>query len=325
MSAVNPSETSVGVVPQRIDALLAMAYFWGAEPAGVRSQVQLNHAEQTAWERRVLQITQLASPERKRWMEMVLRLPRHTDSDEELAAQVEPIHPSRWLPLLKNESLVLQAGVLRLLPADVADSLRRALGQAQDKEDAETALPIDPGLRRFLLQPLLRRFIQLTDVPQSTELDHLSRAQLPQFLRERGRREIAIACRGIAELETLSAFLRRFAATDATAIGQQLQGLRWLSPERVEVAQMILQSFMGGRFDASLLINQVGLDVLAIALLDSPRIRAQFTLQKLGPQTADFLSQRIAFWQTSPSAMLARKTVAETDELAVQMRLAATK
>src|SRR5262249_44580819 len=146
----------------------------------------------------------------------------------------EPVAVALGVPLIN-----LEANTARL------NAIRPVLSGALSGGASGAARMRDDHLRRHIEQDtavavvrrrFLSRFVTLHSLDTVTHLDLLSGRALAQLVRLLGVRETAVACRSVEAVETISSFLRRFAAEDACAIATHMAALTEVTPQRLGFA-----------------------------------------------------------------------------------------
>jgi hypothetical protein len=172
----------------------------------------------------------------------------------------------------------------------------------------------------------LSNFVSLTDLSGPTPLDLLSGAELARLIRLAGTRETAVACRGIANVEAVGSFLRRFAVEDARAIAAHITTLTDIEPRRVAFAERIVHEALSGEPEVSAMLIRAGLQVLAVTLAGGGEARLRYTAQKLPVEVARWLyrmAEAAGAGEAAPDAerrALMRLVARETEALAARLR-----
>ncbi len=129
--------------------------------------------------------------------------------------------------------------------------------------------PTVTKLADFVRRAFFAQFVSTTALNNPTPLDLLSGVELARLIRLLGVRETAIACKGIAAVETVTAFLKRFSAEDAHAIVFHLAALKTVKPERIAFAETVARKAISQDSEvASTMLDRVGLALLAIVAGD---------------------------------------------------------
>ncbi|MFN0121537.1 MAG: hypothetical protein ACKV2V_13675 [Blastocatellia bacterium] len=211
------------------------------------------------------------------------------------------IHPARIAAALGDEPAGMRVALLRMLPEAMAAGVAAVTGLRWPLAGGRVARH-DARLRACMRRHVMRPFVLLRDLTDVTPLDCLSGEELVRLTRLLGIREIALACRGIPDVESLSAFLGRFTESLALEIGRQIGRLVTVEPARVEFAQHLLATLLREGVDHAALIDGAGMALLAIALNDSPPAHVRLTMQKLAPGLAQTLGGLIHVWRNPPGA-----------------------
>jgi hypothetical protein len=123
-----------------------------------------------------------------------------------------------------------------------------------------------------------------------TPLEFFSGAELARLVRLLGVRETALACRGIAAVEAVAAFLKRFAPEDARAIAAHLRTLTSVEPRRVAFAGQHVHEALRAEPDPGAMLDRVGLRLLSTALSGrARRTSLLYAAQKLPVEAARWL------------------------------------
>src|SRR5215471_3743276 len=231
----------------------------------------------------------LGSDERMRWTIGVLSQSRTALNHYGLYLD-EKIHPSHLADTLRDEPTRIQEIVLRHLP----DQLARAVASGLDcdarlvgTDDAvDHCLPI-ADIIAVIHRAFVSNFVCRDQLAKTSDFDSLSPTGLLRLIRLLGIREIAIACRGISTVETLTAFLRRFPGEDCRAIATQISSLPSIDRMRVMLAesrvQRALATLRPAELDADggILLDRIGLSLVQRALRQRGADALRYTMQKL--------------------------------------------
>lgn len=309
---MNLAEPKLSESSERIDLLLALAFTFSRKES--RAAAERTFEEESAEDRKEeqsesnpldllseMQITDrrlvenraawllaLDEQEQTEWALRTLARARHTSS-EESARVNENIHPSHIIEALRREPVRIQMLLLRHLP----DSLRKPAGDALGiaKDYYATAIekfgnhPV-AKIETVAVRAFLSNFVSAEQVIDPTPLDHLSGIELARLARLIGARETALACRSIAAVETLSSFLRRFPAEDSHAIAAFISALTNVEPERVSRAAAIVRSAMDAGAEPAVMLDRIGISMIACALRNRSKEARLFIMQKLPLEAA---------------------------------------
>jgi hypothetical protein len=300
---------------ERIEVLLALADVFAAGGASTHAAAPAPREEllsafdddtRHAIRRRGEWLDRLAPEKRRDWL-------RHTLSRARPQTRAAPpldehLHHSHVTEALRGEPERVRRLVVAHLPPALAADCARALGlgdapargvartegkagqtevEAKPTEvEARTAPEVVAVVRRVFLS----HFITLADVERPTPLDLFSGAELARLVRLLGVRETALACRGIAAVEAVAAFLKRFAPEDARAIAAHLRTLTSVEPRRVASAGQHVQEALRAEPDPGAMLDRVGLRLLATALAGRAlRTSLLYAAQKLPVEAARWL------------------------------------
>jgi hypothetical protein len=236
----------------------------------------------------------------------------------------EHIHPSHIIEALRAEPARVRLLILNHLPPALAASAVAALEGAAGREFLQSPVAwetppleiIDLVRRKFL-----SRFVMLGELGQPTALDLLTGVELARLVRLLGVRETAIACRGIMQMETMTAFLRRFAAEDARAITARIALLRDVTALRVRHAEEIVHDALESEAEPGAMLNRAGLRLLSITLAGEREARLRYSAQKLPVEVARALCETaFAERKINDTGERQRLIAAETEALAANLR-----
>lgn len=286
--------------PERISTLLALALAFGDEAAGENVAdgaapapfsaaealavfASLPPAERAALEARGARHAALPEGERARWIARALNRGR-----QEHARLDEHIHPSHVAAALNLEPPHVQRFVLRHLPPALAAAAAAMIGVRFPPEETGGAAPIRPAPEsaRVVRRAFLKNFVTFDALDDPRPLDHLSGIELRRLIRLLGVREVAVACRGVAAVETIAAFLRRFEAEDARAIASHIASLTDLDADRVALAGRLVRHMIDLEIDSGALLFRTGMRVLAAGADWRDERRLRYTAQKLPVEVA---------------------------------------
>jgi hypothetical protein len=300
---------------ERIEVLLALADVFAAggppSPEAHASREELLSAfdddTRHAVRRRGEWLDRLAPEKRRDWL-------RHTLARARPQTRAAPpldehLHHSHVTEALRGEPERVRRLVVAHLPRPLAADCARALGlndappppvgartPGATKPTEVEAQPTEAGTRpapevvAVVRRVFLSHFITLADVERPTPLDFFSGAELARLVRLLGVRETALACRGIAAVEAVAAFLKRFAPEDARAIAAHLRTLTEVEPRRVAFAGQHLHEALRAEPDPGAMLDRVGLRLLATALsARARRASLLYAAQKLPVEAARWL------------------------------------
>ena len=308
-------------------------------------------AERDAASRRLKWYERLGPEERARWLWHTLRRAR---AREKHARLDEHVHPSHLVTALRAEPARVQSLILEHLPPALSAACAAALGhdpggiavhgpqaggtsrasrsvvvnnyapqpatQAANARNAAASSQVDAGVMEVVRRAFLSRFAALSELRDPAPLDTLSAAELARLVRLLGVRETAIACRGIANVEAVTAFLRRFPAEDARAVATQIAALTDVEPARIVFAESLVHEALQREPEPGAMLDRVGLELLAITLAGHPAPRLRYTAQKFPPEVADELRDKVAAHRGRATGDMHRRASAETEALAATFR-----
>jgi len=266
----------------------------------LRRFARLSPADQTRWLASPLGRIRASAPEKNRRFE-------------------KDIHPSQIIDALGHESPRIQSLIVDLLPSSQAEPVAKGLGLSLAAEASSSSSTPQPSVTKFadfVFRAFFAQFVSTTSLNKPTPLDLLSVVELARLIRLLGVRETAIACKGIAAVETVTAFLKRFSAEDAHAIVFHLAALKAIKPERIAFAETVARKALNEEADvASTMLDRVGLALLAIVLDTCGPLRRRHTAQKLPLAAARELEELLNGGPTCDHEM-AHRIVAEAQSLA---------
>jgi len=281
---------------------------------------RLNARDRDAAEALLRRFVKLSPGDQSRWL--ASRLGRIRASTPERNRRFDKdIHPSQIVEALRPEPPRIQSLIVSLLASSQAQPVAEGLGLSLNGEaDSSPSLPqpsagklADVVRRAFFSQFV---FTSALNSP-STPLDLLSGVELARLIRLLGVRETAIACRGIAAVETVTAFLKRFSAEDSHAIVFHLGTLKPLKPERIAFAEAVARKAINDELSvASTMLDRVGLALLAVVLGTYGTLRRRHTAQKLPLAAARELEELVNLSRTYCDREMAHRIVAEAQSLA---------
>ena len=239
-------------------------------------------------------LTRLESGSREdvmEWMTATIARARASRSGE-CTRLDEHIHPSQIAEALKREPVRIQSLVLRNLPVELAEPAAQALSVVPANDHCSTTVECttetvhspefdEETAVAAVKRSFLSNFASLDVLPTPTHLDMLSGVELARLVRVLGVRQTAIACRGIAEVETVASFLRRFSAEDWRAIAMHMLAMEEIESGRVEFAERIVQPEIDQGLEGASMLDRIGLSLLAVALRERDPQSRQYIGQKL--------------------------------------------
>lgn len=306
----------------RLDALLALALkaTTGVDP---EADFVLNDRfsalpgpDREALERRRRWSQTLTLPERVAWERRVTG--RDGASSGEGASFLSAsIHSSHLTKALRREPPRVARLVLSQLPAQLADAVAGALGLARDEP---CALP-EARVIRLVYEAFCTQFVFAAQLDNPTDLDLLSGVELARLIRLSGVRETALACRSVTTIESLAAFLRRFAAEDARALAAHLTALGPPERARVRRAEEKLRRILAEVPEPGSLLDEVGISLLSLAMTRRAPLAVRFTAQKLPLAGARALQRMIAAQcRVETDGEILGEMIAEIEALASRTR-----
>lgn len=346
-------------VAERIEILLALALtFAKSQMTGTHEEIistgetdtlwkalselstELNPSDQQALANRAEQCAKLTQNEQFQWVQRTLEQAR---ANRKFAFLDEHTHPSHITIALREEPRYIQLLVLRSLPRSVAEATAAALklvlpsnsphdralteGLASDGplvSDNHESLAADRAHTREIFvivqRVFLSHFVTIDELRQPRDLDLLTRAELARLVWLLGVRETAIACRGIPAIEALAPFLRRFPAEDARAIASHIPNLTNIEPQRVAFAEQLINASLSLELAPKVVLNHIGMQMLAVSLGASDAQRWRFTAQKIPVEVAKELVEMIAHHRHHDKPEMIGRIAEEIEALAAKLR-----
>lgn len=311
----------------------------------------LSVSDQQALARRAEWYARLAPKEQRRWLTHTLARARSSGT---LAQLDEHLHSSHLIHELRSEPPRIQSLVLSHFPQTLAQSCASALGtttlpagtdenqshrdvrhkQKMRDDNASSEINAPPEIRppslplrapvdevvAIVRRTFLARFVARAELRRLVDLELLSGVELVRLVRLLGVRETAVACRGIAQVEAVAAFLRRFAPEDARAIAAHISTLTDIEPHRVDFAGETVQATLNYEPQPEAMLDRLGLQLLAITLAGQSSGHVSYTAQKFPLEAAHILREMIAEWRAREDHEMDRLITAEVEALAAQLR-----
>lgn len=285
---------------ERIEVLLALAdAFAGAGADGLPTAEEreglltaLDEDARQAVRRRGQWLDRLPPEKRRDWLRHTLARARPQAWDA--PPLDEHLHHSHVTEALRAEPERVRRLVVAHLPhalaADCARSLGMSVEDARAEAGTEGGAGPAPEVVTVVRRVFLSNFITLAEVERPTPLDFFSGAELARLVRLLGVRETALACRGIAAVEAVAAFLKRFAPEDARALAAHIRTLTNVEPRRVALATRHVHEALRAEPKPGAMLDRVGLRLMATALSGrSRRSGLRYAAQKLPTEAARWL------------------------------------
>jgi len=280
----------------------------------------LSAPDREAVEALLRRYARLSPADRTRWLDQ--RLDRIRATTPERNRRIEKsIHPSQIIDALRVEPTRIQSLIIGLLPEPQAAAVAEALGVPGAENLAmPPSKAIPTKVAEVVCRAFFAQFVSVSSLNSPTELDMLSGVELARLIRLLGVRETAIACQGIAAVETVTAFLKRFSAEDAHAIVSHFAALKAVEPERIQFAEQMARRAISEEADvASTMLDRVGLSLLAIVLEGFGTLRRRQTAQKLPLAASRELEDLLGSNRTYCDREMSRRIVAEAQSLAASL------
>ena len=221
--------------------------------------------------------------EKQKWCKQI---EKSIGSDEFLID--ETVHWSHIEAALEKEnSLIQKIAVNAVSPVHQKHFKQNTANKPEEKASARE------HLERNIRRTFIKQFIALRDLSDVSDFDRLNGAHLVRLIRLAGIREVAMACAEIEAVESVTAFLRRFAAEDARAIATHLRGLPKVSPERLSFAEDLVQTALKRDLQPSAMLDWLGMRLIGVVLCNAGEKKINYTEQKLPLEVKPKLSEMI--------------------------------
>lgn len=277
---------------------------------------QLSAPNAERFERLRLDYENKSDTERQKWRARV----EDAIGEDELTID-ENVHWSHVEAALQRETALIRKIVAPALLAVHKDRIEQSPpAKANDKQQARlprSSAAVTTRLEKIVRRAFAAQFVGAQNLPIAGTFDRLSGANLARLARLAGIREAAFACAGIESVETVGAFLRRFAPEHARAIAAQLSALPQVSVERLGFAENLVRAALEAEPNQpSAMLDWLGLRLIAILLCAQKPERIAYTEQKLPLAAAPSLSEIIAAQCRETPDDLRREIGTEIERLA---------
>jgi hypothetical protein len=261
---------------------------------------------------------ELKDEDRARWLVHQIRRIRAATPERNQRFEKD-IHTSQIIELLRKEPPRVQSLIAGFLASPQREVVADALGIVAQLESGDGGNLARQRLAELARRAFFSQFVPRSDLQNPNALDLLSGVELARLIRLLGVRETAIACQGIAAVETVTAFLKRFSAEDAHAIVSHLAVLKDIEPQRIDFAEALARRAISEHSDlTSAMLDRIGLALLAIVLDSYGNARRRHIAQKLPLEAARELDDLLTdgpYWDRE----MARRIVEETESLAANL------
>ena len=235
------------------------------------------------------------------------------------------IHTSQIIEALTDEPPIIQSIIVRSLPslhrAEIASALN--LNVPDTSPDGSHEGSPQPTILDVVRQGFLERFVSADALNDAVAFDLLSTIELARLIRLLGARETAIACQGIAAVEAVTAFLKRFSAEDTHAIVSNFSVVKTVDSERLEFAEQVVRRAINTGSDVgAAMLDRAGLSLLAIVLDTRGPLRRRHIVQKLSIQAAGEVGELMD--QAICTDAMAQRLVEEVESLALKLHRGAS-
>lgn len=196
------------------------------------------------------------------------------------------VHWSHVEAALKNET----AAIRKIIVPSLASAHRnRFIENLKETGDLRRRAALEKIIRTNFAE----QFVAFRNLPDTTTFDRLSGASLARLVRVAGIREVALACVRIEAVETVGAFLRRFAAEDARQIAAQLNNFSKVPNERLLFAENLVQAALELEPQPSSMLDLLGIQLIGLLLCRAAPERIAYAKQKLPLEAAPKLNEII--------------------------------
>ena len=200
----------------------------------------------------------------------------------------ETVHWSHIETALEKENLFV-----RKIAVNSISPVHQKYFKQNTANKPEEKTPARKHLERNIRLTFIKQFVALRDLSDVGDFDRLNGAHLVRLIRLAGIREVAMACAEIEAVESVTAFLRRFAAEDARAIATHLRGLPKVSPERLSFAEDLVQTALKRDLQPSAMLDWLGMRLIGVVLCNAGEKKINYTEQKLPLEVKPKLSEMI--------------------------------
>jgi hypothetical protein len=309
----------------RIETLLALALSKRSEQNdNVSAELppplhDLNATERRFCEALLKRYANLPKSDQERWLQHTVARARITP--ERNRRIDDSIHHTQIADALRKEPWQIQILILgSLTPARAQDVVGIIGAELLEKANGPAKNIISPALYDVIRQAFFAQFVPSEALNNATALDLLSGVELARLIRLLGVRETSIACSGIAAVETVTSFLKRFSAEDAYAIVSHLAVLQTVDRKRIVFAEQLARNaFIPEAEQASAMLDRTGLALLAIVLKARGTLRRRHTSQKLPLAAARELEELIDNHRFLCDRDLMRRIIDEAESLAANL------
>lgn len=249
----------------------------------------LGAAESDAVQKRAAYLDELPEESFVIWQEIQLNKLRRRGRAMRLDENINSAHIAENL---SREPKAIRNLILKNLPADLSKRIIKylelyfSIGDLQ-KPLNESEKIIDETIVALIKRKFLANFVAFEDIFEPNALDKFSIAELEDFIRQLGLREMAIACRGITSKETLAAFLNRFNPEEAREIVRYITELDKIKPFWVAQADELVRRSWRGDFPPEKVLRKIGLKLLAFAYAFRDETARRYASQKLSAFDAE--------------------------------------
>lgn len=320
---------------KRLDTLLALAIIFDQFPTSVSIEEdshftygEFQHALGSTDQQKLIELSEwyqnLNSEEQNSWIKRTIHH-AHENTREKVAVLDEQIHPSQIVAALNKEPKLIQSIILFCLPKHLAEKTAVEVNiSLQDlhksnllsNSDTEKAA-FNQELLKVIRRAFMSNFVTIDMLHPVTNLDLLSGVEIVRLIHTLGIHEVALACRGINQIELVSSFLKRFSHDDMYTIANHIPSLVSVDLQRLEFAEMIVEKALEQKPDE--MLDFIGISLLGIVLnrRNEPE-RIRFTVQKLPIQIATMLQNQLG--QFSCSQEIVQTLVDEAEKIAQTIR-----
>lgn len=221
------------------------------------------------------------------------------------------VHWSHVAAALGNETAAIRKIIVPALASAHRNRFTEDLSETGDASSRRSV-----ALEKIIRKIFAERFVAFRNLPDATAFDRLSGASLARLVRIAGIREVALACVQIEAVETVGAFLRRFAAEDARQIAAQLNNFSKTASKRLLFAENLVEAALELEPQPSAMLDLLGIQLIGLLLCGAAPERILYAKQKLPLEVAPKLSEIIETQRCGTPAELQNIIAAEIERLA---------
>ncbi|MEP6923851.1 MAG: hypothetical protein ABI954_05270 [Pyrinomonadaceae bacterium] len=201
------------------------------------------------------------------------------------------VHYTQIAEFLRTEPVYIGDFILQRLSPEMAENVAVIL----ERKPIVNVPPksVNADLENLVRRRFLSNFTARESLFEIKPLLLIAGDDLLEFIQRLGQNEIAFVCRGVKDVESLAPFLRRFDPEDSQEILEQMARLRTVEKKRVDKAESLVKGVWANEKDPALIVQLIGLEILAAALSNFDKIAARFLIQKLPSNLAAKINEKI--------------------------------